>query len=442
MRVQRPQSIVVLALWLWASLAVTPAVAATYQITGGQEHLSAVIGSAHPGDTIVLQPGIYHVHLVIRVPLTLEGIGKPILDGDEHGNVIEIAAPNVVVRGLVIRNSGTDLTTMDAGIFVDRHAHDVLISHNWIIHDLFGIWLDGCKRPKVMNNVVRGLRQLRSPDRGDGIHLWNVHHGLIAGNDVAYSRDGIYIYVSNNDTLRGNTIHDLRYGIHYMYSNHNEVIGNYTYRTRSGYALMQSDHLIIKDNVSTNDRNYGILMNYITYSKIIGNRVTAVAAGQGYATGGGSVIGAQGKALFAYNCVFNHISGNLFAHSGIGLHLTAGSEHNKIYDNAFVGNHIQVRYGNNRPEEWSWKNRGNYWSDYMGWDLNADGIGDVPYIPNDAMDRLLWIYPNVRLLINSPAIETVRWVQRQFPVFADPKVRDSHPLMRSPVPLSAVRPHP
>lgn len=424
-------------LWIGvlALLAAIPAVAATYQIRGGSEQLVQTVAKAHAGDKIVVHSGTYYVHLVIRAPLTLEGIGRPILDGSGHSNVVEIAAPGVVVRGFVIQNSGADLTTMDAGIFVDRHAHDVLIASNRIVHDLFGVWLDGCDSPKVIDNVVRGMKQLRSPDRGDGIHLWNVHHGLIAGNDVAYSRDGIYIYVSNHDTLRDNTIHDLRYGIHYMYSNYNEVLGNHTYRTRSGYALMQSDHLLIKNNVSMNDRNYGILMNYITYSKIVGNRVIAVASGQGYATGGSTVVGAQGKALFAYNCVFNEISRNLFADSGIGLHLTAGSERNRVYDNAFVKNHIQVRYGNNSPQEWSWNKRGNYWSDYMGWDLNGDGIGDVPYVPNDAMDRLLWIYPKVRLLINSPAIETIRWVQHQFPVFADPKVRDSYPLMRPPVSL-------
>jgi len=417
--------------WLLAALLLPLSVfGATLQVHGNGAALAAAVRRARAGDTLVVHPGTYALHLVVDKPLTLKGVGDPVLDGAGRGNVVLIKAPHVVLKGFVIRHSGEDLTTMDAGVFVARHAADALVADNRIVDDLFGIWVDGSDAPVLRDNVIRGLRRVRSPDRGDGIHLWNVSKGLVTGNDIAYARDGIYIYVSDGDTLSG-----LRYGIHYMYSNHNRVIGNHTYHTRSGYALMQSDHLHILDNTSRNDRNYGILMNYITYSEIVGNRVVAVASGEGYATGGSAVAGAQGKALFAYNCVFNRISGNLFADSGIGLHLTAGSAHNQVYGNAFMHNHIQVRYGNNRPEEWSWKKRGNYWSDYMGWDLNGDGIGDVPYVPNDAMDRLLWVYPKVRLLINSPAIETVRWVQRQFPIFADPKVRDSHPLMKSPLPL-------
>lgn len=420
-----------MALWI-----VAPAVPAAAPGAGSPgEWLVHAVAAAAPGVTLVVAPGVYRVNLVIRKPLVLRGEAGAVLDGGGAGDVIRIRAPDVTVEGFTIRHSGRDLTTMDAGIFVERRAANAVIRNNVIEDDLFGVRLGGCEAPRVIGNTVRGIRALRSPDRGDGIHLWNVHHGVIADNDIAYARDGIYIYVSDHDVIRGNTIHDLRYGVHYMFSNHNELIDNHTYDTRAGYALMESNHLLIRGNVSTGDRNYGILMNYITYSDITGNRVIGVKSGVGYATGGAAVVGAQGKALFAYNCVYDDIHGNLFADSEIGLHLTAGSEYNRIYGNAFVDNRAQVRYGNNRAEEWSHDGRGNYWSDYLGWDLNGDGIGDVPYVPNDAMDRLLWIYPAARLLMNSPAVETLRWVQREFPVLVPPHVQDSHPLMRPPLPL-------
>ena len=57
-------------------------------------------------------------------------------------------------------------------------------------------------------------------------------------------------------------------------------------------------------------------------------------------------------------------------------------------------------------------------------------MGDVPYEPNDNVDRLLWIYPKVRLLMHSPSIELLRLVQRAFPVVKYPGVQDSFPLMR------------
>jgi len=68
----------------------------------------------------------------------------------------------------------------------------------------------------------------------------------------------------------------------------------------------------------------------------------------------------------------------------------------------------------------------------LGWDMNDDGKGDVFYEPNDGIDKLLWKYPMAKLLMNSPAIEMLRWIQRQFPVFRSPGVRDSFPLMAPP----------
>jgi len=85
----------------------------------------------------------------------------------------------------------------------------------------------------------------------------------------------------------------------------------------------------------------------------------------------------------------------------------------------------------NLAQEWSAHGRGNFWSDYLGWDLDADGVGDVPFRPNDGVDVLLWKYPSARNLMSSPAVLLMRYVQRAFPVFTPPSVQDSHPLMKT-----------
>jgi nitrous oxidase accessory protein len=281
----------------------------------------------------------------------------------------------------------------------------------------------------LIGNRIDGDASVRSQDRGNGIHLYAVTGARILDNHVSDTRDGIYIDTSNGNHLEGNVLEDLRYGVHYMFANDNSVIGNVTRRTRTGYALMQSRKLTVIGNRSEQDENYGILMNYITYSTLRDNLVTDVRSG---ATGDSMISGAEGKALFIYNSLFNSIENNRFEHSALGIHLTAGSEDNRIAGNAFVANQQQVKYVANRTQEWSVDGRGNYWSDYLGWDRNDDGLGDVAYEPNDNVDRLLWLYPQVRLLMNSPSIEVLRWVQRAFPVVKSPGVQDSHPLMRPP----------
>lgn len=415
--------------WLLALLALALAGAAAADAT---DPLARAVANAPAGAEIRVSPGVHRVNLVLDRPVTLVGEPGAILDGGVKRDVIRIASSDVTVRDLVIRDSGTDLTAENAGIFVERKARRVTIAGNTLENVLFGVYLDGPADVQVLDNRIRGVAGLRLPDRGDGIHLWNDTGVEVRGNEISGTRDGIYIYVSPHNRIVGNRMHDLRYGIHYMYSNHNLIAGNTTTRTTAGYALMQSDHLKVLGNRSIDDRSYGFLLNYVTYSELAGNVVRGTTGEQGL---NAEVIpGAEGKGVFVYNSVFNRFHGNVVEGCPIGIHVTAGSDHNEIYGNLFARNRVQVKYVQNLAAEWSRDGRGNYWSDYLGWDLNGDGIGDVAYRPNDGVDILLWKYPSARLLLDSPGVLALRYVQRAFPVFMPPAIQDSHPLMKSPVP--------
>ncbi|MDM8347926.1 nitrous oxide reductase family maturation protein NosD [Pseudomonas sp. sp1636] len=378
----------------------------------------------------LLPAGEYSGQFIIARPMHLRCAAGAVFDAQGQGNALEIAAAGVTLEGCSIRNTGRNLTEMDAGIFIRPDADGTLVRGNRIDSAGFGIFSDAASNVRILDNRIRGDDSVRSQDRGNGIHLFQATGALVSGNEVSHTRDGIYIDNSNRNVLENNTLHDLRYGVHYMYSQNNQLLNNRTYRTRTGYALMQSRMLTVVGNRSREDQGYGILMNNITYSTLENNLVTDIRAATTDA--GGEIRGNQGKALFIYNSLFNAIENNHFQNSTLGIHLTAGSEDNRISGNAFVGNQQQVKYVATRTQEWSVDGRGNYWSDYLGWDRDDDGLGDIAYEPNDNIDRLLWLYPQVRLLLNSPSIEVLRWVQRAFPVIKSPGVQDSHPLMKLP----------
>lgn len=410
--------------WMaWLSVGVY---AADWHATPG-EPLQPLIDQADNGDRLLLPAGRYPGQVILDRTLHVEGEPKAILDSGGVGHAVVLSAPNIILEGLHIEGWGDNLTELNAAIFVEPSAHSSTIRHNRLTGPGFGIWLDSVNDVSVIDNTIRGDTNLRSQDRGNGIHLFNVKRASIENNDVSQTRDGIYLDSSYHSLLRGNTLHDLRYGVHYMYSFDNHLESNLTRRTRTGYALMQSKRLKVIDNRSVNDDNYGILMNNITDSIVTNNRIEGITQPLN-ADGQGRLSGGDGKALFVYNSQFNRIENNHFADSDIGIHLTAGSEDNVMSGNAFVANKQQVMYVANREQDWS----GNYWSDYLGWDLDDDGIGDTAHEPNDAMDHLLWRHPTARLLMQSPAVLALRWVQRQFPVFRPPGVKDSSPLMNEP----------
>lgn len=101
-------------------------------------------------------------------------------------------------------------------------------------------------------------------------------------------------------------------------------------------------------------------------------------------------------------------------------------------DNAFIGNRTQVKYVGTRHLDWSSGGRGNYWSDNPGFDLDRDGLADTAYRPNDIVDRVLWTAPRAKLLLNSPAVQVLRWAQSQFPAILPGGVVDSRPLIAPP----------
>jgi nitrous oxidase accessory protein len=138
------------------------------------------------------------------------------------------------------------------------------------------------------------------------------------------------------------------------------------------------------------------------------------------------------KCVFIYNANKNVFRDNWFEGCEIGIHFTAGSEGNEIEGNAFVNNRNQVKYVGTRYLDWSKGGRGNYWSDNPAFDLDADGIADTAYRPNDLVDKVLWTAPQAKVLINSPAMQVIRWAQAQFPALLPGGVVDSHPLMSPP----------
>lgn len=409
-RARRGFAAVLAAFLLWAA----PCFSATLEVGPGSAFSTPgeAVGAARPGDTVEVRPGTYPGFTVDK-SLTLTGVDYPVIDGGGAGTVVVITAPGVAFTGFRVTSSGADLSKDDAGVFVAGSASGAVVKDNVVDDAAFGIWVNGAAGIKVIGNRVSGKTELISQKRGNGIHLWNVADGLVEDNRVSQARDGIFVSVTGDTLIKDNTVTDLRYGVHYMYADDNRLVGNTTRGCRAGLALMFSKRLDITGNLSYDNEEYGILMRDIRDSRITDN-----------------VVAGNGKGLFFYNSLFNEVRENLVSDNSIGAHVWAGSVDNRVFGNTFLRNKTQVKYVGAEDEQWSRRGRGNYWSDYLGWDLDHDGVGDVPYEANTLMERLVWAYPAVKLLLNSPAVQTLRMVERQFPVIRPPGIVDSFPLMR------------
>jgi nitrous oxidase accessory protein len=383
--------------------------------------LAALIGAAEPGEIVRLPEGTYRGGVVIDKPLTLTSEGQAVIDGAGLGHVLTLAAPDITVSNLTIRNSGDSLNDENSGVFVTDAADRARVEGNRFEHNLIGVYLKGPDDAVVTGNHIAGRTDLRVNERGNGVHLWNTPGSRIVGNTITGGRDGIFTTTSKDNLFADNTMEGVRFAVHYMYTNRSVLRGNRSLGNDAGYVIMFSHHLTVENNLSRGDRDHGLLFNYANASTMRGNAV--VEGGE--------------KCVFIYNANKNVFRGNRFEGCAIGIHFTAGSERNTIVGNAFVNNESQVKYVGTRHLEWAENGVGNYWSDNAAFDLNADGIADRPYRPNGLVDQIVWRAPEAKLLLTSPAVQIIGWAQSAFPAILPGGVVDPYPLMQPPAEAAA-----
>lgn len=385
-------------------------------VAPGDGVLQTAIDSANAGDTLILAAGTYTGSIKIHRSLTILGNKSSVIDGQGTSHTIIISAPDVTIKGLSIHNSGVNLVNEDSGIFVTDQGDRARIDSNRFENNLIGIYLKGPEAAMVTHNVIIGSQNHRMNDRGNGVYLWNTPDSIVTHNDIRYGRDGIFVNVSRNNVFRGNRLRDLRFAIHYMYTNNSEISDNISINNHVGYALMFSHHLLVKGNQSQGDKERGLFFNFANDSVMDGNRVS----------------GGTEKCLFIYNSNSNQMKNNSFEDCQIGIHFTAGSEHNEIFSNAFINNRNQVKYVGTRYVEWSKNGVGNYWSDNTTFDIDGNGVADQLYKPNGLVDQIVWRHPLAKLLLNSPAVQILKWAQSEFPGIHPGGVTDTAPLMSPP----------
>lgn len=409
------------------SLTIVPTVAAVQEtdidLQATDIDLQAIIDSAAPGSTIDLPSGTYTGGITIDKAITITGHGWPVIDGGGSGTVIEVTAPDVTIENIVIRSSGASLDREDSGISV--LAPRVTIVNNRLEDVLFGMFLRTAHDSVISRNVI-GAKDVYIANRGDGIRLWESAGSVVEYNTVVGGRDTVF-WFTDNVVVRDNDISDGRYGLHFMYSDGATIVGNVLSSNSVGLFMMYSRDVTIRSNVmaaSYGPSGYGIGLKDMDDFVIADNRLVANRTGI-YLDNSPSSVNSEGW-----------IENNLVAYNQVGALFLPNVKHNNLTGNTFIDNTEQVGVtssGTFSGNAWSVDGRGNYWSDYAGYDADGNGIGDISYKVDDLYNTLTDRYPELAFFNDTPASKVIGLAARIFPVLRpDPIVQDDHPLTRRP----------
>ena len=392
-----------------------PSFAARVAVGSGGRHqsISDGIAAAASGDTVLVAAGTYHEHgILIDKTITLLGIGRPVVDARDEGEIITVRANGVRVEGLVLANVGSSFMEDRAAIRV-ADAFDCVVENNELVNAFFGIYLENSGECIIRGNVIRGSAT-REVTSGNGIHLWYCRGIELVDNRITGHRDGIYFeFVEDSHVERNHSQNNLRYGLHFMFSHNDRYVDNAFIENGAGVAVMYSHHVTMARNrfeKNWGTASYGLLLKEIKDSEIHHNRFerNTIAV---YTEGSDRV----------------KVRENEFVSNGYAVKLMANSNDNVYERNNFIGNSFDV-VTNSRHNFNTFHS--NYWSAYRGYDLDRDGAGDVPYHPVRLFALLVEREPPGIILLNSLFVRLIDTAERVMPVFTPETLIDDAPLMR------------
>ena len=375
--------------------------------------LGEALKQSKAGYIIQVKSGTYYEsELEISKPVTLIGVDRPVIDGEEKGTILRITAKNVLVSGFTFRNVGFSHTKEYAAIHLFE-SEQFQITDNILENAFFGILIERSKKGEVSGNRISGTSGKESYS-GNGIHGWNSSGLIIKENTLTNLRDGIYLEFVDDSEIIGNLSYgNNRYGLHFMFSNRDSYTSNIFRENGAGVAVMFSKFITMTGNKFEQNwgtASFGLLLKEIydaeiTHNDFYQNTVAIKVEGSTRVNYRGNNLRENGWAIkVAGGCYTNRFTGNNFLYNSFDL-----SYNSKMNDNVFERN---------------------YWSSYAGYDLNKDGYGDVPYRPVKLFSYVVNRTPETVILLRSLFTDILNFSESVSPVFTPDNLSDLYPLTK------------
>jgi nitrous oxidase accessory protein len=384
---------------------------------GSQHAFKTIIPAlkfAKHGDSVLVEKGFYKEgNIIIDKAIFFLGRDFPTIDGDRKFEVLSIKSNNVTVKGFKIQHSGYATIDDPGGIKV-YDSHHVTIIDNLVYDNFFGIYIQYSKNCVIKNNKIIAFGK-EEQEIGNGIHCWKSDSLQIIGNYVSGNRDGIYFeFVTNSVIWRNISVHNIRYGLHFMFSNDDAYFSNIFENNGAGVAVMYTKNVVMMNNTfkdNWGDAAYGLLLKDISDATIFNNRFIN-----------------NTSAIFMDGGNRIKVEKNTFKANGWGLKIQASCMDNVIENNNFLGNTFDVSTNSTLIQ-----NRfiANYWDKYEGYDLNKDGIGDVPYRPLSLFSVIVESNPPAMLLFRSFMVSLLDKSEKILPSLTPENFIDNTPLIHA-----------
>ncbi len=371
------------------------------------------INKADSGDVVLVFNGIYKEgNIVVDKSIHLKGVDNPVIDGENNTEIITVVADQVTLSGLTVQNVGVSYLEDRAGIRIQK-SKNFIIRDNFLLNTFFGIYLEHSNDGLIENNQVLG-KAVEEMSSGNAIHMWYCKRIKVVANKVERHRDGIYLeFVDDSEISKNLSTQNLRYGLHFMFSNYDDYFDNVFSHNGAGVAVMFSKKINMWKNhfyKNWGKSSYGLLLKEIYDGEIYQN-----------------VFEENTQAIYVEGSTRINYFQNDFIRNGWAIKIAGGCMDNVITKNNFVSNTFDLAINKGMHNN---KFNNNYWSEYRGYDLDKDGIGDVPFRPVKLFNYVVNRTPEAMVLLRSLFVDLINFSEKVSPVLTPDNVKDEEPSIR------------
>ncbi len=381
--------------------------------------LQETIDKSSPYSTLKLSSGVYLGKITINKPITILGTSdNVIIKGNNTGQVVTINSSNVILKNLIITDSGNRMDNLDSAIVMTK-VNNCEISNCKLLNSLYGIDMNMVQDSIIANNYITSKDNFISL-KGDALKIWYSNNNIFRNNTIDNSRDVTLTY-SHNNKLIDNTFTNNRFSTHIHLSNNNLIQNNiYKYNSVSIMNMASKGTKVISNQIKSSKGAAGIGVVLIgTKNFIFENNVLSYNAK-------GIYIDSQSKEKGMQRYIRNNeISYNMEAihfHQAIKNNVIVN---NNIFDN--IEDIVKDVSGTFDPKN---KVEYNYWDRYAGFDKDKNNIGDTSHKVYQYADQLWHYNHNVKFFYASPIMTLMNFLANIAP-FIEPSMlfEDTKPLL-------------
>ncbi|HIE46067.1 MAG TPA: nitrous oxide reductase family maturation protein NosD, partial [Flavobacteriaceae bacterium] len=127
------------------------------------------------------------------------------------------------------------------------------------------------------------------------------------------------------------------------------------------------------------------------------------------------------------SCNRNKYKSNHLYNNGWAIKFQGASTYNFFQFNNFVNNSFDLSFKSSLKNN---KFEANHWSEYRGYDLDKDGIGDVPHRPLKLFSFITTNTPDSVVLLRSLFVDIINFSEQVSPIFTPENLVDKKPIIK------------